>query len=59
MGEKKNRQAHEERIKAMCECEEQVAPAIWGLDEALKNHKEPGAIQGLRAKGEIWRITAL
>ena len=51
MGEKKNRQAHEERIKAMRECEEQVAPAIWGLDEALKNHKEPGAIQGLRAKG--------
>ena len=51
MGEKKNRQAHEERIKAMRECEEQVAPAIWGLDEALKNHKEPGAIQGMQTNG--------
>lgn len=51
MDEKKNELAHEERIKVMHERDEQVVPAIWGLDEALKNHKEPGAIQGMQAKG--------
>lgn len=51
MGEKKNRQAHEDRIKVMREQDEHAAPAIWGLDEALKNHKELGAIQGMQTKG--------
>ena len=51
MDEKKNELAHEDRIKAMREQDEYTAPAIWGLDEALKSHKEPGAIQGMRTKG--------
>lgn len=51
MGEKKNRQAHEDRIKVMREQDEHATPAIWGLDEALKSHKEPKAIRGLLIKG--------
>lgn len=47
MDKDKNRQAHEERIKVMREREEHAAPALWGLEEALKHHKEPTAIQGL------------
>lgn len=49
MGKEKDRQAHEDRIKVMREREEQAAPALWGLEEALKNHKAPTAIQGLQA----------
>ena len=51
MDEKKNKLAHEDRIKVMREQDKHAAPAIWGLDEALKNHKEPGAIRGLLIKG--------
>lgn len=50
MGEKKNKLAHEDRIKVMREQDEHAAPAIWGLDEALKNHKEREAIRGLRVE---------
>ena len=42
------KQAQEKHIKEMQERDKHAAPAIMGLDEALKNHKEPEALHGLR-----------
>lgn len=49
MGEdERMKQAREEHIKEMRERDKHAAPAIMGLEEALRNHKEPEALYGLR-----------